>query len=425
MDDSLSAYLAQIRSRHLLSAEEEKDLARRVQTGDLSARNILAEHNLRLVVSVAKKYQVSGLPLEDLIMEGNIGLITAAEKFDPEQGARFSTYATYWINLKIGRAVDNQRDMVRLPIHVAAGKRKMNRALRESKDLSIEELSETTEIPEKQVKKLLDIDVTTYSLDAPCNDEDSRSFVDILKDDAPSTQDMIEGLQERAVVEGWIEQLTEKQQTVIRMRFGFDGDPKTLEEVGHHFGVTREAVRQLEKKALKNLKLLAKGKCIQKEARMGKKKVDLTGLHCEDCGKLATEVKYFNVKYSRCEPCAVKYRARLARQAMELGGRKVEVPTEPPAEFGMESPETVRLLKKIKFPKVEETPGADVTLVFNFCPYCGQDLSKKMSLKLLVSSYGYKSGDQILTMAGGEVGGPAMDTILCAGCERTLFEKGA
>lgn len=264
--DTVNVYFSRIKKFKLLTADEEKALSRRVASGDEEARRRMIESNLRLVVNIAKRYMNRGLPLSDLIEEGNIGLIKSVEKFNSAKGCRFSTYATYWIRQSIDRAVANQANTVRLPIHVTNDLSKLHKAARDFKgefdrDPSVNELSEATGMSGRYVKKLSTIHRKSYSLEAARSDDTDQTLMDRIEDD--SFPEPVEVLGEMAVSEKlgeWLGMLEKNEREILRLRYGFDGDePKTLDSIGKRFGVTRERVRQIEVKALNKLKQIIEG----------------------------------------------------------------------------------------------------------------------------------------------------------------------
>ncbi|MHB1582052.1 MAG: RNA polymerase sigma factor RpoS, partial [Acidithiobacillus sp.] len=250
-------YLREIGHSPLLTAEQEVTLGRRVQAGDQAARCTMIESNLRLVVKVARRYINRGLPLLDLIEEGNLGLIRAVEKFDPERGFRFSTYATWWIRQNIERALMNQTRTIRLPIHVMKELSAVLRAARclgqtLQREPTPEEVAEALDRPVDAVRGCLEMDGRVTSLDVPQGRESDRPLAEIVADvDALGLE---EGLADRDLshqVHQWIATMTEKHRLVLLWRFGLDGtDGATLEEVGSRLGVTRERVRQIQVEAL-------------------------------------------------------------------------------------------------------------------------------------------------------------------------------
>ncbi len=259
--DATRLYLNEIGYSSLLTAEEEVYYARLAQQGDESARARMIEGNLRLVVKIARRYMNRGLALLDLIEEGNLGLIRGVEKFDPERGFRFSTYATWWIRQMIERAVMNQTRTIRLPIHIIkeiSTHLKAVRRLTKSLDRvpSPEEVAEHLDKPVKEVKKILSLNERVSSMDMPVSSDSGKRLVDMIEDqnvkDPSSTvqnEDINDHLKE------WLLHLNEKQREVVRRRFGLHGYEKsTLDEVGKSIGVTRERVRQIQMDALRRLR---------------------------------------------------------------------------------------------------------------------------------------------------------------------------
>ncbi len=262
--DATRLYLSEIGFSPLLTAAEEVELGRAIQQGDAAARKRMIESNLRLVVKIARRYLNRGLPLLDLIEEGNLGLIRAAEKFDPERGFRFSTYATWWIRQTIERAIMNQTRTIRLPIHVI---KEINIYLRAARHLSqtldheptAEEIAEELDKPLDEVKRMLGLNERVASVDEPMGHGDGdgdRSLLDSIADDTlVEPTELLQDDDVRAHMEEWLEQLTEKQRSVVEQRFGLSGrEPATLEEVGSRIGVTRERVRQIQIDALRRLR---------------------------------------------------------------------------------------------------------------------------------------------------------------------------
>jgi len=261
-DDSVRLYLREIGKVPLLSAEEEVTLARRVQKGDKEAKDEMAEANMRLVVSIAKRYVGRGLDLLDLIQEGNTGLLRAVEKFDPEKGFKFSTYATWWIRQAITRAIADQARTIRIPVHMVETINKLLRTHRRmtqdlNREPTNEELAVELEIDVEKVEHIMKIKQDISSLDATIRkDEEDSVLGDFIEDeDTPSPRESatIQLLKEH--VNDMLDYLTPREQKILRMRFGLDdGKTHTLEEVGHEFGVTRERIRQIEAKALTKLR---------------------------------------------------------------------------------------------------------------------------------------------------------------------------
>ena len=259
--DTVNVYFSNIKKFSLLDAQEEKRLARRIAAGDREARKKMIESNLRLVVNIAKRYLNRGLPLQDLIEEGNIGLIKSVERFKSKKGCRFSTYATYWIRQAVDRAIANQANTVRLPIHVTNDLSKLTRAKRElnaelDREPSVRELSEKTGLSGRYVKKLSRINKKTYSLEATVSDDFDQPLLERLEDESfPAPTELVDRGTRGRMVTGWLERLDRNEREILRLRFGFDGvDTQTLETIGKKFGVTRERVRQIEVKALDKLK---------------------------------------------------------------------------------------------------------------------------------------------------------------------------
>lgn len=260
--DATSLYLGDIGISKLLTADEEKKYARRIRKGDESARHRMIESNLRLVVKISRRYINRGLPLLDLIEEGNLGLIHAVKKFDPERGFRFSTYATWWIRQTIERAIMNQARTVRLPIHVIKDINSVLRATRRLRQTQ-ETQPTATEVAKhmdrdvKDVERLLALhDRVTIGSSGPAGSGDDRALLDVLpadQDTGPARCAQNDGVHK--MLDHWVWKLGEKQRAVVERRFGLHGHRRlTLEEIGREIGVTRERVRQIQIEALKNLK---------------------------------------------------------------------------------------------------------------------------------------------------------------------------
>ena len=260
----------------LLSAAEELSLARAMAGGDFSARQRLIEHNLRLVVSIAKHYTNRGLALPDLIEEGNLGLIHALNKFDSERGFRFTTYATWWIRQAVERAIMNQSRTIRLPAHVVKELNVVLRALRhlemhgqpDGRDVALEDVAHLLDKPVEQVRKVLGYNERTTSLDAPLDRDGGGSIGDSLADeDALSPELVLHNSEVEEWVQMWLAELNERQRTVIERRYGLnDRDVATLEELAREIGVTRERVRQIQAEALEKLRQRLKRRGLNRDA---------------------------------------------------------------------------------------------------------------------------------------------------------------
>jgi len=259
--DVTRIYLSEIGRARLLTAEEEIELARKAQEGCLVSRQRMIESNLRLVVNIARAYVKRGLPLLDLVEEGNLGLIRAVEKFDPERGCRFSTYATWWIRQAVERAIMNQCRTVRLPIHVIRELAVYLRASREleqklSRRPTVEEVARELEIPAKNVARLFRLNEPTSSADEPVGADTDRVVLDSIADENGSGPEArYAGMAAGRMLAQWLTQLSKQQREVVEHRFGLNGHGRrTLEEVGELLGVTRERVRQVQLAALARLK---------------------------------------------------------------------------------------------------------------------------------------------------------------------------
>jgi len=270
LDDPVRMYLKEIGQIKLLSAEEEVDLAKRVSEGDQEAKNLLTEANLRLVVSIAKKYSGRGLHILDLIQEGNTGLIRAVDKFDWTKGNKFSTYATWWIRQAITRAIADQARTIRVPVHMVEVINKATRCNRKlvqelGREPTVEEIAAELNLP---VEKIIEANRTaadTLSLDTPVGDEEDTSIGSFVEDErTPGPADATSNALLAEALKEILDTLTEREADVLRMRFGmYDGRTHTLEEVGQIFGVTRERIRQIENKAIRKLRHPSRAKKIK------------------------------------------------------------------------------------------------------------------------------------------------------------------
>jgi len=261
--DATRLYLREIGAANLLTAEEEISLARRIREGDEEARARMIESNLRLVVKIARRYLNRGLALLDLIEEGNLGLIRAVEKFDPDKGFRFSTYATWWIRQTIERALMNQTRTIRLPIHVV---KEINVYLRAARQLSqqldhepsAEEIAALLDKPLEDVERMLGFNERVTSVDLPQGREGDRPRLDSIADEHNSEPtELLQAEDVREHLESWLDKLSDKQREVVVRRFGLQGyDNSTLEQVARELGVTRERVRQIQIDALRRLRVI-------------------------------------------------------------------------------------------------------------------------------------------------------------------------
>jgi RNA polymerase primary sigma factor len=257
--DALQLFLNEIRRYPLLTAAEEVELAKRIEQGDLEAKERMINSNLRLVVSIAKKYQGQELSLLDLIQEGIFGLIRAAEKFDWRKGYKFSTYATFWIRQAIQRGLANKARTIRIPVHIGQRERKIARAERElqaklGREATDEEIARAADLPLTQVEEVRDAARTVTSLDRPVGEEGETALGDLLEGDAPPVEQEVELSLSEQLLRRTIEELPEPERNVIRLRYGINGDdPQPLRETGRRLGLSAERVRQLESKALKRL----------------------------------------------------------------------------------------------------------------------------------------------------------------------------
>ena len=267
--ESLEKYLQEIGKEDMISVEEEVELAQRIKKGDRKALERLTKANLRFVVSVAKQYQNQGLSLPDLINEGNLGLIKAAEKFDETRGFKFISYAVWWIRQSILQAIAEQSRIVRLPLNQVGSVNKINRMLNKfeqenERRPSIEEISLETNLPEDKVDEAMSANTRHVSVDAPFSEGDEGSLLDVLVNESSPMADrqlVIESLQ--AEIKQALRMLNERERNVIEAFFGIDGPEMTLEEIGSKYGLTRERVRQIKEKAIRRLREGTKNKVLK------------------------------------------------------------------------------------------------------------------------------------------------------------------
>ena len=261
LDDPVRMYLKEIGKVPLLTLEEEIDLSRRIEQGDESARQKLSEANLRLVVSIAKRYVGRGMLFLDLIQEGNLGLIKAVEKFDYRKGFKFSTYATWWIRQAITRAIADQARTIRIPVHMVETIKRLIRTTRQlvqelGREPSAEEIAREMGVSEAKVREIMKIAQEPVSLETPIGEEEDSHLGDFIQDDdAPAPADAASFILMREQLQDVLDTLTPREKKVLTLRFGLDdGRLRTLEEVGREFDVTRERIRQIEAKALRKLR---------------------------------------------------------------------------------------------------------------------------------------------------------------------------
>ena len=270
VDDPVRMYLKEIGKVPLLSPDEEIELAKKIELGDEEAKKKLAESNLRLVVSIAKRYAGRGMQLLDLIQEGNLGLIKAVEKFDYRKGYKFSTYATWWIRQAITRAIADQARTIRIPVHMVETINRLVRTQRQlvqklGREATPEELAKELDMPVDRVRDIMKISQDPVSLETPIGEEEDSHLGDFIQDnnvEVPADAATYTLLHEQLM--DVLSTLTEREQTVLRLRFGLDdGRPRTLEEVGRQFNVTRERIRQIEAKALRKLRHPSRSKILK------------------------------------------------------------------------------------------------------------------------------------------------------------------
>ncbi len=274
VEDVTQCYLNEIGARPLLSADEEKTLTRACRAGDFSARQKMIEHNLRLVVNIAKHYLNRGMPLLDLVEEGNLGMIHALEKFDPERGFRFSTYATWWIRQNIERALMNQARIIRLPVHVNKDINLILKAIRylegiQEESVSLAQVSLLIERPEQEIRELLQLSEHVVSLDAPLDFDPEHSMVEVVADDSESfdPEKALMVSEQDQWISLWMSSLSPRQQLIIARRYGLNGqEAETLDGIAVDLGLTRERVRQIQVEALNCLRKMIKKNGIPKDA---------------------------------------------------------------------------------------------------------------------------------------------------------------
>lgn len=261
IDDHVKMYLKEIGKVQLLTAQEEVELAKKVELGDEESKKKLAEANLRLVVSIAKKYIGRGMLFLDLIQEGNLGLIKAVDKFDYKKGFKFSTYATWWIRQAITRAIADQSRTIRIPVHMVETINKLVRVSRDQlqilgREATVEEIAREMQMSVDKVREIMKIAQEPVSLETPIGEEEDSHLGDFISDDVtPSPEDVATYVLLREQLMEVLDTLTDREKRVLKLRFGLeDGKPRTLEEVGKEFTVTRERIRQIEAKALRKLK---------------------------------------------------------------------------------------------------------------------------------------------------------------------------
>jgi RNA polymerase primary sigma factor len=255
--DAMSLFMAEVRRHRLLTRPEEADLARRIERGDLAAKERLVNSNLRLVISNARTYEGLDLPLLDLIQEGVLGLIRAAEKFDWRKGYKFSTYATFWIRESIQRAIGNRARTIRVPVHVGQRERRIARAraalvARHGREPTDKELAEAADLEVREVRVTREIARVVTSLDRPIGEEDT-TLGSLLASDEPAPEEEVELAARDAALRRAVQRLPEPERGVVKLRFGIDGEPTPLREAGRRLGISSDAVRKLERKALAEL----------------------------------------------------------------------------------------------------------------------------------------------------------------------------
>ena len=266
---SLDKYLQEIGHEELISAEEEVELARRIKTGDRKALEKLTKANLRFVVSVAKQYQNQGLSLPDLINEGNIGLLKAAEKFDETRGFKFISYAVWWIRQSILQAIAEQGRVVRLPLNQVGSVNRINKVLSKfeqenERRPSVDEIADKTDLPHEKIEDVLKVNTRQVSVDAPMADGDGTSMIDFMQSDSdPSTDEELLKESLRAEIASALSVLNDRERNVIEAFYGINQPECTMEEIGKKYGLTRERVRQIREKAIRRLKQNTQNKMLK------------------------------------------------------------------------------------------------------------------------------------------------------------------
>ena len=271
--DSLQLFLREVGKIPLLTAKQEVELAKAIEMGDMDAKQVMVESNLRLVVSIAKNYRNQGLAFLDLIQEGTLGLVRAAEKFDYRKGFKFSTYATWWIRQAVARALADKGRTIRMPVHVVEKLNKINRAERRliaelGREPKSEEIAEIVKLPVEEIEAIKRSAQTPISLEKPVGDDEESEFGQFVSDDAaPSPEDAAEGVLRAEALKGVLDSLSYRERRVLELRYGLGGEhPRTLDEVGRTFNVTRERIRQIENQSLQKLATLAESQKLREVA---------------------------------------------------------------------------------------------------------------------------------------------------------------